>query len=113
MRNIPNLLVVGQQFPSVEVPGTHARKVTEASKKRLKMLAFRLYRRGHQKGARQPWVSNEMIKQHLPGTEIAQNRSRMREIMKYQKDIGTWEPVPGETIPEEFCEPGSSPRMCV
>jgi hypothetical protein len=101
MRNIPNLLVVGQQFPSVEVPGTHARKVTEASKKRLKMLAFRLYRRGQQKMARQPWVSNEMIKQHLPGTEIAQNRSRMREIMKYQKDIGTWEPMPGETIPEE------------
>jgi hypothetical protein len=101
MRNIPNLLVVGQQFPSVEVPGTHARKVTEASKKRLKMLAFRLYRRGKEKGMRQPWVSNEMIKQHLPGTEIAQNRSRMREIMKYQKDIGTWEPVQGETIPEE------------
>ncbi|KAF2849316.1 hypothetical protein T440DRAFT_426961 [Plenodomus tracheiphilus IPT5] len=101
MRTIPNLMVVGQQFPSVEVPGTHARKVTEASKKRLKMLAFRLYRRGQQRGARQPWVSNEMIKQHLPGTEIAQNRSRMREIMKYQKDIGTWEPVPGETIPEE------------
>lgn len=101
MRNIPNLMVVGQQFPSVEVPGTHARKVTEASKKRLKMLAFRLYRKGQQKNARQPWVSNEMIKQHLPGTEIAQNRSRMREIMKYQKDIGTWEPVPGETVPEE------------
>jgi hypothetical protein len=101
MRNIPNVLTVGQQFPSVEVPGTHARKVTEASKKRLKMLAFRLYRRGQQKSARQPWVSNEMIKQHLPGTEIAQNRSRMREIMKYQKDIGTWEPMPGETIPEE------------
>ena len=101
MRNIPNLMVVGQQLPSVEVPGTHARKVTEASKKRLKMLAFRLYRRGQQRNARQPWVSNEMIKQHLPGTEIAQNRSRMREIMKYQKDIGTWEPVPGETIPEE------------
>ncbi|EUC46395.1 hypothetical protein COCMIDRAFT_4558 [Bipolaris oryzae ATCC 44560] len=101
MRTIPNLMVVGQQFPSVEVPGTHARKVTEASKKRLKMLAFRLYRKGQQRGARQPWVSNEMIKQHLPGTEIAQNRSRMREIMKYQKDIGTWEPVPGETVPEE------------
>jgi hypothetical protein len=101
MRNIPNILVVGQQFPSVEVPGTHARKVTEASKKRLKMLAFRLYRRGRERGLRQPWVSNEMIKAHLPGTEIAQNRSRMREIMKYQKDIGTWEPMPGENIPEE------------
>lgn len=101
MRTIPNLMVVGQQFPSVEVPGTHARKVTEASKKRLKMLAFRLYRRGQQRSARHPWVSNEMIKQHLPGTEIAQNRSRMREIMKYQKDLGTWEPMPNDPIPEE------------
>jgi hypothetical protein len=101
MRNIPHLLVVGQQFPSVEVPGTHARKVTEASKKRLKMLAFRMYRRGEQRNARHPWVSNEMIKQHLPGTEIAQNRSRMREIMKYDKDLGTWKPMADETIPEE------------
>ncbi|KAG9202170.1 hypothetical protein G6514_004607 [Epicoccum nigrum] len=101
MRNIPNLLVVGQQFPSVEVPGTHARKVTEASKKRLKMLSFRMYRRGEQYNIRQPWVSNEMIKLHLPGTEIAQNRSRMREIMKYDKDLGTWKPQEGETIPDE------------
>ncbi|KAJ4310106.1 hypothetical protein N0V94_008612 [Neodidymelliopsis sp. IMI 364377] len=101
MRNIPNLLVVGQQFPSVEVPGTHARKVTEASKKRLKMLSFRMYRRGEQYNLRQPWVGNEMIKQHLPGTEIAQNRSRMREIMKYDKDLGTWKPQEGETIPDE------------
>jgi hypothetical protein len=101
MRNIQNIVVVGQEFPSVEVPGTHARKVTEASKKRLKMLAFRLYRKGQQKNARQPWVSNEMIKHHLPGTEIAQNRSRMREIMKYVKDSGTWQPLDGETIPDE------------
>ncbi|KAJ4300716.1 hypothetical protein N0V90_002804 [Kalmusia sp. IMI 367209] len=101
MRNIENLVVVGQEFPSVEVPGTHARKVTEASKKRLKMLAFRMYRRGQQNSQRQPWVSNEMIKHHLPGTEIAQNRSRMREIMKYDKNVGTWEPMPGETIPDE------------
>jgi len=101
MRNIDNLVVVGQEFPSVEVPGTHARKVTEASKKRLKMLAFRMYRKGQQNGHKQPWVSNEMIKHHLPGTEIAQNRSRMREIMKYVKETGTWEPMPGETIPDE------------
>lgn len=101
IRNIDNLVVVGQEFPSVEVPGTHARKVTEASKKRLKMLAFRLYRRGQQNGLKQPWVSNEAIKKHLPGTEIAQNRSRMREIMKYVKETGTWEPLPGETIPDE------------
>ena len=101
MRNIDNLVVVGQEFPYTEVPGTHARKVTEASKKRLKMLAFRLYRRGQQNNLRQPWVSNEAIKAHLPGTEIAQNRSRMREIMKYDKTLTTWQPVDGETIPDE------------
>lgn len=101
LRNIQNLVVVGQEFPNVEVPGTHARKVTEASKKRLKMLAFRLYRKGQQRNARQPWVSNEMIKHHLPGTEIAQNRSRMREIMKYEKETGTWKPQDGEVIPDE------------
>lgn len=101
MRNLQNLVVVGQEFPSVEVPGTHARKVTEASKKRLKMLAFRLYRKGQQRAAKQPWVSNEMIKHHLPGTEIAQNRSRMREIMKYDKETGTWRPQDGEVIPDE------------
>jgi hypothetical protein len=101
MRNIDNLVVVGQEFPSVEVPGTHARKVTEASKKRLKMLGFRLYRRGQQRNLKQPWVSNDIIKYHLPGTEIAQNRSRMREIMKYEKDKGTWEPKEGEVIPDE------------
>ncbi|KAF2258567.1 hypothetical protein CC78DRAFT_537666 [Lojkania enalia] len=101
MRNLQNLVVVGQEFPSTEVPGTHARKVTEASKKRLKMLSFRLYRRGQQRGTRQPWVSNEMIKHHLPGTEIAQNRSRMREIMKYDKEKGTWMPQDGEVVPDE------------
>ncbi|KAF2122441.1 hypothetical protein BDV96DRAFT_461431, partial [Lophiotrema nucula] len=101
LRSIQNLGVVGQEFPSVEVPGTHARKVTEASKKRLKMLSFRLYRKGQQRGLRQPWVSNEMIKHHLPGTEIAQNRSRMREIMKYDKERGTWIPQDGELVPDE------------
>ncbi|KAF2200955.1 hypothetical protein GQ43DRAFT_416872 [Delitschia confertaspora ATCC 74209] len=101
MRNIQNLIVVGQEFPSVEVPGTHARKVTEASKKRLKMLSFRLWRKGQQKNAKQPWVSNEMIRHHLPGTEIAQNRSRMREIMTYDKDKGTWNPKDGEVVPDE------------
>ncbi|KAF2752246.1 hypothetical protein M011DRAFT_463711 [Sporormia fimetaria CBS 119925] len=101
MRNIQNLVVVGQQFPIVEVPGTHARKVTEASKKRLKMLAFRMYRKGQQGKKQQPWVSNEMIRDHLPGTEIAQNRSRMREIMKYEKEPMTWRPFDGETVPDE------------
>ncbi|OCK86176.1 hypothetical protein K432DRAFT_376983 [Lepidopterella palustris CBS 459.81] len=101
LRNIENLMVVGQEFPSVEVPGTHSRKVTEAGKKRLKMLSFRLYQKHQKADARQPWVSNAMIQTHLPGTEVSQNRSRMREIMQYNKDNTSWEPKDGETIPDE------------
>ena len=92
LKNMENLHVVGQEFPSVEVPGTHSRKVTDASKKRLRMLSYRMYRK-HKK------LKNEMILSHLPGSDIAQNRSKMREFMNYDKDKG-W--LPRETeVPEE------------
>jgi hypothetical protein len=92
-RNVENLHVVGQEFPLVEVPGTHSRKVTDAAKKRLRMLSYRMYRRHGR-------VKNEMILPHLPGTDIAQNRSKMREFMDYDKDRG-WVPRRGEALPEE------------
>ncbi|KAL9055665.1 MAG: hypothetical protein Q9162_003391 [Coniocarpon cinnabarinum] len=91
-KNIENLHVVGQEFPSVEVPGTHSRKVTDASKRRLRMLSYRMYRK-HKK------LKNEMIQKHLPGSDIAQNRSKMREFMNYDKDRG-WIPRESE-IPDE------------
>ena len=92
LKNVENLFVVGQEFPSVEVPGTHSRKVTDASKKRLRMLAHRIYRK-HGK------LKNDMILDHLPGSDIAQNRSKMREFMNYDKDKG-WQPREAE-VPEE------------
>ena len=101
LRPIENLHVVGQQFPSVEVPGTHSRKVTETAKRRLKQISFRTYRKHEAARARQPWLSNEMVKQHLPGSDIAQNRGKMREFMAYDKNTSSWVPKKGEVIPDE------------
>lgn len=92
IRNIANIMVVGQQFPSMEVPGTHSRKVTEASKNRLKMLSYRIWRKNERAGLKSSWLSNEEIRDHLPGTDIAQNRSKLREFMKYDKVQGCWIP---------------------
>lgn len=92
LKNMENLHVVGQEFPSVEVPGSTSRKVTDASKKRLRMLSYRLFRR-HKK------LKNDMIMKHIPGSDVAQNRSKMREFMNYDKDRG-WLPRESE-VPTE------------
>lgn len=101
LRSVEHLFVVGQEFPSVEVPGTHSRKVTEIAKRRLKMVSFRKYSKNLMAGTRGPYLSNEMIREHLQGTEIAQNRGKMREFMAYDKDTGSWMPKKGETVPDE------------
>ncbi|KIW00415.1 uncharacterized protein PV09_08120 [Verruconis gallopava] len=96
LRNIENLHVVGQQFPFAEVPGTHGRKVTSTQKARMKMIAFRIYAKKLKTRSRQPYVPHSVITMHFPGSDVAQNRSKMRELMQYNKDHGTWEPKPGD-----------------
>ena len=93
LRNVENLHVVGQEFPSVEVPGAHSRKVTDAAKRRLKMLSYRMFKKYKK-------VDNEMIRDHLLGSEIAQNRSKMREFMDYDKEKG-WLPRKLDYVSEE------------
>ncbi|KAE9964663.1 hypothetical protein BLS_008150 [Venturia inaequalis] len=92
LRNTDNLYVVGQEFPSVPVPGVHGRQVTSTAKHRLKMLAFRILHKNKKRNAKQPWCGNHEITKHYPGTDIPQNRTRMREIMAYNKEAQTWEP---------------------
>ena len=92
MRNIDNIFTVGQEFPSVEVPGTHSRRVTEAAKRRLKMISYRIFNKKRRLNAKQPWLGNVDIKEHLPGSDIAQNRGKMREFMAYTKETQTWAP---------------------
>lgn len=99
MRNMENLHVVGQEFPAVEVPGTHSRKVTDAAKKRLRMLSYRIFKRNKRLG-KPGALKNDMILKHLPGSDIPQNRSKMREFMDYDKDRG-WLPRKGEAVPDE------------
>ncbi|KAL2690221.1 trimethylguanosine synthase [Phyllosticta citricarpa] len=98
IRNLQNLFVVGQQYPSQQVPGIHSRKVTDISKRRLKMIAYRLYNKNASK--RSP-LTNHMIADHLRGSDIAQNRGKMREFMQYDKEVSSWRPMPGETLPDE------------
>ena len=96
MRNIQNLHVVGQEFPSVDVPGPHSRKVTTASKNRLKMISYRLIRHGktHRVGV-------DQITKHFIDTTDMQNRQKMKEFMQFSKEYKQWVMRPGETVPEE------------
>lgn len=101
MRNMENIFVAGQQYPSMEVPGTHSRKVTEAAKRRLRMISWRIWKRNRDRNARGAWLSNEMIREHLPGSDIAQNRGKMREFMAYDKINSSWQPKQGDVVPED------------
>jgi transcription initiation factor TFIID subunit 1 len=101
LKNLENLYVAGQQFPSMEVPGTHSRKVTDAAKRRLRMIAYRIYKKNSERRARDPWLSNDMIREHVLGSDTAQNRSKMREFMAYDKVKSTWYPKPGDPVPDE------------
>lgn len=98
LRNFGSVAVVGQEFPSVEVPGTHSRKVTDAAKRRLKAFAFRMLKR-------HGTLTHQDIIGHNPGSDIPQNRSKMKEFMVFEKDRGgnekgSWQPKKGEGIPD-------------
>ena len=95
MRNIENLYVVGQEFPSVDVPGPHSRKVTTAAKNRLKMISFRKMRRN-----KPHRISVGEVTAHFPDTTDMQNRQKMKEFMQYSKDHKEWEVRTGETLPD-------------
>lgn len=98
MRNIENIHAVGQQFPSVEVPGEHSRKVTDAAKRRLRAISYRVHKKYVEN--RGPPLTNEVVRNHLPGSDVAQNRGKMREFMQYDKNHGLWQLKTGEQIPD-------------
>ena len=96
MRNIDCLYTVGQEFPNVEVPGPHARKVTTAQKNRMKMLAFRM---ANKSGTET--VDMQDITKHIRDSTDMQNRQKMKEFMKYNKDLKQWGMKPDEPLPDE------------
>lgn len=96
LRNIENLYVSGQQFPSVDVPGAQSRKVSTAAKNRLKMICYRLIRKNpHHR------VSVPEISEHFPESNDLQNRQKMKEFLQFSKDHKEWEMKPGEPVPDE------------
>ncbi|KAF8455518.1 hypothetical protein BGX38DRAFT_1249132 [Terfezia claveryi] len=96
LRNIPNLYVVGQVFPVTEVPGPSSRKMTTVAKNRLKMVCYRLMKRKENNA-----ISLKDIAPHFPESNDPQNRSKLKEFLQMNKEIGMWEVKSGETLPGE------------
>ncbi|GAW11848.1 hypothetical protein ANO14919_012010 [Xylariales sp. No.14919] len=96
LRNIDHVFTVGQAFPSMEVPGPHARKVTNTSKNRLKMIAFRMMK---QKETHD--VSLKEITPHVFEKEDPQNRQKLKEFLDYSKDTKTWHLKENESMMDE------------
>ncbi|KAF4995552.1 hypothetical protein FDECE_12751 [Fusarium decemcellulare] len=99
IHKIDHLYVVGQQFPSVEVPGPHSRKVTNASKNRMKMLAFRMIRHSDTDNCQ---LSD--ITKHIADSTDTQNRQKLKEFLQYDRESGEkgmWRLKPGEILPDE------------
>ncbi|KAL6714653.1 hypothetical protein ACLMJK_008078 [Lecanora helva] len=96
LRNIENLYTVGQEFPSVDVPGPHSRKVTTASKNRLKMVSYRLIRKSETNR-----INVNEVTSHFADTTDMQNRQKMKEFMQFNKEHKEWQMRHGESIPDE------------
>ncbi|KAI8624076.1 hypothetical protein F5Y19DRAFT_338377 [Xylariaceae sp. FL1651] len=96
LRNIDHVYTVGQVFPSMEVPGPHARKVTNTSKNRLKMIAFRMMKQKETQD-----VSLKEITPHVFEKEDPQNRQKLKEFLDYSKESKTWHLKESDTMMDE------------
>ena len=100
LHKIDHIHVVGQTFPSVEVPGPHSRKVTNASKNRMKMLAFRMIRHNRNNNCQLADITR-----HIADSTDTQNRQKLKEFLQYDRESsekGMWRLKPGEILPDEL-----------
>ena len=95
LRNIEHLRVVGQQFPSVEVPPPGGRKVTTASKNRLRMICYRLMRKKEDHR-----ISVNDVTSHVSDSSDMQNRQKMKDFLRFDKENRDWTMPPGQTLPD-------------
>ncbi|CCF60033.1 hypothetical protein KAFR_0I02540 [Kazachstania africana CBS 2517] len=96
LRNINHLFTVGQTFPVEEIPGPNSRKVTSMRTTRLKMIVYRILNRTPNRA-----ISIEPITRHFPDQDYGQNRQKIKEFMKYQRegpDKGLWKLKEGEVL---------------
>jgi transcription initiation factor TFIID subunit 1, fungi type len=85
-RNVDSTFVVGQEQPTKVVPGVTSRNVTSASKYRLRAIAYRIARR-----RKHNRIRVEDITKHFPESTDMQNRQKMKEFMKFNKEYKEWE----------------------
>lgn len=99
VRPIPHLFVAGQTFPVTQIPGPHSRKVTTASKNRLKMIVYRVLNKSPLQRLQVKDVSG-----YFPDQNDMQNRQRLKEFMEFQRsgeDQSYWKIKQGDTLPTE------------
>lgn len=98
LRNINHLFTVGQTFPVVEIPGPNSRKVTSMGKNRLRMVVYRILNKSPEHR-----LLVKQVARHFPDQNDMQNRQRLKEFMKYQRegdDHGYWKLKEGEILPD-------------
>ncbi|GLI76116.1 hypothetical protein PoHVEF18_004386 [Penicillium ochrochloron] len=88
IRNIENFYIAGQQFPSVDIPGPHSRKVTTVAKNRMKMLVYRLLKKSSDER-----LAISDVTAHIPGTTDMQNRQKVKDFLQHDKDTKYWKPL--------------------
>jgi transcription initiation factor TFIID subunit 1 len=96
LRNVDYVYAVGQQLPSIEIPGPNSRKVTNAAKARMKMIAFRKIRHSKDNSVR---IGDIAV--HFPEQTEMQTRQKLKEFIKYHKEDKVWRPMDGTIVPDE------------
>ncbi|KAK9480980.1 hypothetical protein V1514DRAFT_63720 [Lipomyces japonicus] len=99
LRDITHLYTVGQTLPVTEIPSPRSRRVTTASKNRLKMIVYRVIHK-----AEKERILVKGISSHFPDQNDMQNRQRLKEFMEYQRtgdDQGYWKIKATDTLPNE------------
>lgn len=96
IRTIDHLFVAGQQFPVVEIPGPHSRKVTNAAKSRMKMVAYRKI-----KHSPSSTLKISEITAHIADSSDMQNRQKLKEFLTYDKTQKVWVLKQGDVVPDE------------
>lgn len=96
LRTINHLFTVGQTFPVEEIPGPNSRRVTSMRTTRLRMVVYRILNRTPSRA-----ISIEPIARHFPDQDYGQNRQKIKEFMKYQREgpeKGLWKLKDGEPL---------------
>lgn len=101
LRDIPNLFIVGQTYPTTPIPGPHARLVTNNIKYRLQMITYKLVEKSHAHR-----IKIHRVMKYFPDQNELQMRQRLKEFMVYNRKSGDvhqgfWRLKPDVPIPDE------------